>query len=72
MDVWRAVENEPYNLKFVSDHFKIQDLDQKNYLLDKENYRPVSKLPLLSKVYERAIFNQLSEYMQKVLNKIII
>ena len=33
----------------------------KNDPLDKENYRPVSILLLLSKVYERAIFNQLSE-----------
>ena len=32
-------------------------------------YRPVSILHLISKVYERAIFNQLSEYMQKILNK---
>ena len=32
--------------------------------LDKENYRPVSMLPLLSKVYERVIFNQLTKYMQ--------
>ena len=28
-------------------------------------------MPLLSKVYERAIFDQLSEYMQKYLNKIL-
>ena len=28
-------------------------------------------MPLLSKVYERAIFNQLSEYMQKFVNKIL-
>ena len=34
-------------------------------------YRQVSILPLLSKVYVRAIFNQLSEYMQKFLNKIL-
>ena len=38
---------------------------KKNDLLDKENYKPVSILPLLSKVYERAILNQLSEHMQK-------
>ena len=30
--------------------------------LDKSNYRPVSILPLLLKVYERVIYNQLSEY----------
>ena len=43
---------------------------KKNDPPDKENYRPVSILPLLSKVSERAIFNQFSEYMQKFLNKI--
>ena len=49
----------------------ITPVHKKNDPLDKENYRPVSILPLLSKVYERAIFNQLSEYMQKFLNKIL-
>ena len=29
-------------------------------LFDKKNYRPVSILPLLSKVYERAIYEQAS------------
>ena len=38
---------------------------------DKKNYRPVSILSLVSKVYERAIFNQLSEYMKNLLNKIL-
>ena len=49
----------------------ITPVHKKNDPLDKENYRPVSILPLLSKVYERAIFNQLSEYMEKILNKIL-
>ena len=49
----------------------ITPVHKKNGPLDKENYRPVSILPLLSKVYDRAIFNQLSEYMQKFLNKIL-
>ena len=49
----------------------ITPVPKKNDPLDKENYRPVSILPLLSKVYDRAIFNQLSEYMQKFLNKIL-
>ena len=44
---------------------------KKNDPLDKENCRPVSVLSLLSKVCERAIFNQLSKYMQKFLNKIL-
>ena len=37
----------------------IAPIHKKNNPLDKENYRPVSILPLLSKVYERAIFNQI-------------
>ena len=49
----------------------ITPVHKKNDSLDKENYRPLSILPLRSKVYERAIFNQLSEYMQKFLNKIL-
>ena len=49
----------------------ITPVQKKNYPLDKENYRPVSILLLLSKVYERVIFDQLSEYMQTFLNKIL-
>ena len=47
----------------------ITPVHKKNDPLDKANYRPLSILPLHSKIYERAIFNQLSEYMQKLLNK---
>ena len=42
---------------------------KKNNPLDKENYRPVRILLLLSKVYERAIFNQMFECIQSLLNK---
>ena len=38
--------------------------------LDKSNYRPVSILPLLLKVYERVIYDQLSEYSNKFLNEV--
>ena len=37
---------------------------------DKENYRPVSVLPLLSKVFEKLLYDQLSEYLEKYLNKL--
>ena len=57
----------PDSLKRVN----ITPVHKKNDPLDKENYRPVSTLSLLSKVYERAVFNQLSEYIQKFLNKIL-
>ena len=39
--------------------------------LDKSNYRPVSILPLLSKVYERIVYNQLSEHTEQFFNKIL-
>ena len=39
--------------------------------LDKSNYRPVSILPFRSKVYEKAIYNQLSDYSDSFLNNIL-
>ena len=38
---------------------------------NKENYRPVSVLPLLSKVFERLLYDQLSEYLEKYLNTLL-
>ena len=37
---------------------------KKDDLLDKENYRPVSILPLLSKVFEKLIYKQLSNHIE--------
>ena len=38
---------------------------------DKVNYRPVTVLPLLSKIFERVIYNQLGEYIDLFLNKLL-
>ena len=38
---------------------------------DQENYRPMSILPLLSKVFERLLYDQLSEYLEKYLNTLL-
>ena len=38
---------------------------------DKTNFRPVSVLSLLSKVFERVIYNQLGKYMDTFLNKLL-
>ena len=38
---------------------------------DKTNSQPVSDLPLLSKVFERVIYNQLGKYMDTFLNELL-
>ena len=39
--------------------------------LDKTNYRPVSVLALLSEIYERLIFDQLSRHTNNILSKLL-
>ena len=36
---------------------------------DKANYRPVGILPLVSKVFEKIMYNQLYEYIEHFLNQ---
>ena len=36
---------------------------------DKTNYRPISILPNLSKIYERLMYNQISPYFDSVFSK---
>ena len=37
---------------------------------DLENYRPVSILPIFSKVYERCMYDQMYEYFNKIISKL--
>ena len=39
--------------------------------LDRSNYRPVSILHFLSRVYENVIYNQFSDYSESFLNNIL-
>ena len=43
--------------------------DKKKSKLSKENYRPISILPNISKVYERCLYDQISDYFEDVLSK---
>ena len=38
---------------------------------DKANYRPVSILPLVSKVFEKIMYDQLYEYIEHFLNQLL-
>ena len=57
----------PDSLKFAD----ITPVHKKDETTNKENYRPVSVLPLISKIFERIIYDQLSEYLEKYLNSIL-
>ena len=46
----------------------VTPLHKKNSNLDKENYRPVSILPVISKIHERAINEQLCSFFSQHFN----
>ena len=55
------------------DHLKtanVTPIFKKDSRTDKKNYRPVSILPNLSKIYERLIYNQLSKFFECNLSKL--
>ena len=52
-------------------HSEVIPLFKKEDPLKKENYRPVSLLLHLSKVFERIIYKQINVYMENKLSKFI-
>ena len=48
---------------------KVMPIFKKKDDLDKENYRPVSILPHVSKVFERIMYHQINDYMKDKLSK---
>ena len=57
----------PDSLKLAN----IMPVHKKDETTDKENYRPVSVLPLFSKIFEKVIYDQLSQYLEKYLNSLL-
>ena len=53
-----------YDLK----HADVTPIHKKKDKRDKTNYRPVSILPNISKIYEKLIYNQLYEYVDDILS----
>ena len=54
----------PDSLKLAN----ITPVHKKDEAIDKENHRPVSVLPLFPKIFEKVIYDQLSQYLEKYLN----
>ena len=55
----------PEQLKYAD----VKPVFKKDSRTDKKNYRPISILPNVSKIYERCINKQLEEYFQAQLSK---
>ena len=47
----------------------IVPVHKKKSKLSKENYRPISILPNISKVYERCLYDQMSEFFDNIFSK---
>ena len=66
--------NDAINKGIFPDSLKIANITpvhKKNEPTDKENYRPVSVLPLFSKVFEILLYDQLSDYLEKYLSTLL-
>ena len=72
-DLTNCINEVIRNNKFP-DSLKLSDITPVYKKLDpsdKASYRPVSLLPLLSKVFEKIIHDQLYEYLENLLSKIL-
>ena len=49
-------------------HADVTPIHKKQDKSDKNNYRPVSILPNISKIYKRLIYNQLYDYFDDILS----
>ena len=50
-------------------HANITPVFKKGYRGSKENYRPVSILPVISKIFEKLLCNQITPFMDQFLSK---
>ena len=72
-DLTNCINKAIRNNKFP-DSLKLSDITpvfKKLDPSDKANYRPVSVLPLLSKVFEKIIYDQLYEYLENFLSELL-
>ena len=72
MDIVTVYVNEALKTGSFPDSLKcanVRPIYKKEDPFDKKNYRPVSILPLLSKVYERVIYEQAWNYFETSFNE---
>ena len=67
MDVWRAFQSSkfPNELKQAD----IVPANKKKSKLSKENYRPISILPNVSRIYERCLYDQIATYFEHIFSR---
>ena len=66
--------NKAFNENKFSDTLKLSDIVsvfKKLHPTDKTNFRPLSVLPLIPKVFEKIMYDQLHEYAETFLNKLL-
>ena len=66
--------NKAFNENKFSDTLKLSDIVsvfKKLHPTDKTNFRPLSVLPLIPKVFEKIMYDQLYEYAETFLNKLL-
>ena len=66
----KTIENDSFPNKLKE--AQVVPLHKKNSQLKVGNYRPVSILPVVSKFFERAIYEQLSHYFEKYFSTFFI
>ena len=74
LDAVTICVNEALKTGYIPDSLlctNVRTIYKKEDPFDKNNYRPVSILPLLSKVYERVIYEQVSNYFEHVFKEIL-
>ena len=60
-------QNYPISLK-IADVTPVYKPNEKNEKVFKKNYRPVSLIPVISKVFEKSMFNEINQYINNYLS----
>ena len=53
-------------------HAEVSPAYKKHEISNKQNYRPISILPTVSKMFERVLYNQMSSFMKTISRRIYV